>query len=552
MQIQSNPPETIPFQHKVLPYYHSFCLKLPYKERDPFDSESIRLDAHVVSPSGKHIIFPCFYDKEIDEKFPWNFRFQPNEKGKHTCVFKITFPKQGPETILSVVFESTQQNTSDFQFFGIDDYSLIYPDGTRKKGVGINFPWEEEPGRKRGILDYEYETFLPRLKAMGCNIVRMWSCPWNLGFIWNTANARKQQNRYNSLQLRKIDRVFETAMNCQIHMIWCLDYHGALKEISDYWGGNAFWKEHPYHESNGGPCTISETLFTDPKARQLYKDRLRYILARWGYGPALGIVEFWNEIDNAVEGDTHSIQFQKVIDWHKEMAAYMNELDPFHRPLTTSLSHTFSKELYSIQDLNFAQLHLYQQSDTIISNLQNAKQLYQKPVIVGEIGYDWRAPEAEQVKLFKDDLQLAIWRTLFFQTPLLPMAWWWELYNENDGLPILQNASKFADIVSALTNWEVEVSELINDEKFEIRAIIHSRHLLIWVLLKDQISSPRTINVPLESMKSEHFNGLSSVDTWIQSRPTRGSHFTTANLRGKQLEIALSDNASQYIFHFCK
>ena len=314
--------------------YESFEINLGKtpSHLDPFDSHQLRLDAHIVTPGARHLIIPCFYDDAHDATHPWHLRFLPVETGPHTLVFRAL--THGSELVFeeTLQFHSLENRQENFQFFKMEHNGMRYPDGRLRKGIGINFSWEEEPGRRRGKEDYAYETFLPILKSVGLNFVRMWSCPWNLGFIWHTP-SRKQKTphaRYHAARLLKIDSVFETALEAKIHLMWCLDYHGALKEKADYWGGNAFWPEHPYNRINGGSCDKAESLFTNETAKQAYRDRLRYIIARWGYSPSLAVIEFWNEIDNAIEGDTHPIDMQHIIQWHREI----------WQPISTSLTPT--------------------------------------------------------------------------------------------------------------------------------------------------------------------------------------------------------------------
>ena len=90
--------------------------------------------------------------------------------------------------------------------------------------------------------------------------------------------------------------------------------YGELKDGGFFNEGS--WVSNPYNARNGGPCASPDDFWTDERARTLYKQRLRYILARWGHSPQVFAWEFWNEVQPtpAVEA------------WTSEMAAFLKEL----------------------------------------------------------------------------------------------------------------------------------------------------------------------------------------------------------------------------------
>ena len=69
-------------------------------------------------------------------------------------------------------------------------------------------------------------------------------------------------------------------------------------------------------------------MLSHPQAREAYKKRLRYIVARWGYSPHIAAWQLWNEIDHGAQvlsavrdGDI------TVEQWHEEMSAYLQQID---------------------------------------------------------------------------------------------------------------------------------------------------------------------------------------------------------------------------------
>ncbi|KAF0095105.1 MAG: hypothetical protein E1N59_1151 [Puniceicoccaceae bacterium 5H] len=487
----------------------------PVDFSDPYDSRDIAVDWEVQTPMGEALRIPAFYDARLCPERPWQVRFTPRSAGAYQAMWVVrsggeVSHQSEPERF---VVEASRDGARGF-LRQVEGWGLRFENGERVRGVGINFAWEEEPGRRRGKLDYRYETFLPALKAAGATFFRTWSCPWNLPLIWNTPSPRHE--RYDLQAAAKLDAVVALSEGLGLCFMFCLDYHGALKLVEDYWGGNAFWPRHPYNRENGGTCTKPEDLFTDAAARHDYRDRLRYIVARWGYSPALGVFELWNEIDNAMEGDRQPIAEASIVDWHREMTAFLKKLDPYGRPVATSLSHTDIRALFSLEHIDFTQLHLYCRSEELLEQLERNRRNYGKPVIVGEFGYDWRAPEDPFAHLFNADLKLALWRALFSETPVLPLAWWWELHYENGGLPILKVAAEFAQLVAQRCNWEVAPVALPRVEGLELQAFASSEALYLWVRRLDA-SAPMMI--PLQELPTQPQRVLQFDLEAMQSQP---------------------------------
>jgi hypothetical protein len=65
-------------------------------------------------------------------------------------------------------------------------------------------------------------------------------------------------------------------------------------------------------------------------ARAFVRKRLRYNVARWGWAPHLAAWELWNEVDN-LDGFDPAANAA----WHREMARYLREIDPWHQGKAT-------------------------------------------------------------------------------------------------------------------------------------------------------------------------------------------------------------------------
>ena len=75
--------------------------------------------------------------------------------------------------------------------------------------------------------------------------------------------------------------------------MFCLGTYGEFTEGGYF--NEGCWVSNPYNAKNGGPCATPGRLLDQPaRPASLYKQRLRYLIARWGYSPQrlrLGVLE---------------------------------------------------------------------------------------------------------------------------------------------------------------------------------------------------------------------------------------------------------------------
>jgi hypothetical protein len=181
----------------------------------------------------------------------------------------------------------------------------------------------------------------------------------------------------------------------------------------------------------GGPVATPAEFFTSAAAKAMYKNRLRYIVARWGYSTGIAVWEFFNEVDNAMyNGETVIISHASVTQWHTEMSAYLKSIDPYDHVVSTSISHRQINGLFSVPDIDINQQHIYKFTGNIPGMLSN--NTTGKPFVIGEFGYewDWNIDFQTIASELDFDFKRGLWYGLFNPTPILPMSWWWEFFND--------------------------------------------------------------------------------------------------------------------------
>jgi hypothetical protein len=191
----------------------------------------------------------------------------------------------------------------------------------------------------------------------------------------------------------------------------------------------------------GGFLDLPEQFFIHPRARKLFQQRMRYLIARYAYSPRLFAWEFWNEV-----ALTDRFSSQVCTAWHKEMGDYVKALDPTGRLVTTSYHSRFDNEAFALRSQDIPQVHVYVGSyggDLIAWTVDYVKEqkAFGKPVLIGEYGLghtkDYFRVEADSTwPVDPDGLHIhnGMWAGLFSGSAGTAMSWWWDLYIHRNNL----------------------------------------------------------------------------------------------------------------------
>lgn len=414
---------------------------------NPYDQAEVMLDVLISEPDGQQLVLPAFFDP-LDIKSPWKARFTPMKAGLHQIAFRLTTGEtvqdfSGGELVVS--------ESSGDGFLRLGDYwSLRFDSGKPFRGIGENVGWEarawEDP-------KYTYDYLLPTLAENGANFFRTWMCAWNLPVSWPQVQGTDRYSNsgeyFNPEGIRRMDELMALCDSLDLYLMLAMDYHGALIP-----GGG--WQHNRYNRANGGPADSPADFFANEEARKMAKNKFRYLIARWGYSTHLAMWEFFNEIDNAVftptPHDSTLIPHALVTDWHREMSAYIKATDPYGHIVTTSVSHRKIDGLFELQDIDIVQEHIYKKTHLIPGLIYQHVKKYEKPFIWGEFGYEWDWNlDFEPIARESDyDYRRGLWYGLFSPTPVLPMTWWWEFFDERNMTPYFQAVRQINDQMLAI------------------------------------------------------------------------------------------------------
>jgi hypothetical protein len=431
-------PQIIPLTSPQLWQRLEFALSNVPSVGNPFDPDSIRLDAAFTFPSGRTLVVPAFwyqgYQRSLsggyEQDVPtgtggWRLRFTPPESGGYSL--SLTIQTNGQPSGGAVITNFTVPTSPPpprSGYVGIAPSRQYFQtgDGQPLRLIGENVAWGDNP------QTFSYDTWFSHMQSAGENYARIWMCPWEFG-IEDSASSRTNYSLGPAWQL---DYVLQLAEQRGIYLLLCLDYHGMFATQPDSWGGNNYWPENPYNVTNGGPCTVANDFFTNSTARWFYQKRLRYLVARYGYSQNLLAWELFNEIDN----DYSFLNSTNVAAWHGVMGGWLHTNDVFGHLVTTSLTGNSDRpEIWSLPQLDFAAYHSYNETapaSRLNTVAQSFLQRYRKPVMVGEFGTSsdgWNRTNDPYLRGWRQ----GIWGGALGGSAGTAMSWWWEnIDGEND------------------------------------------------------------------------------------------------------------------------
>jgi hypothetical protein len=261
---------------------------------------------------------------------------------------------------------------------------------------------------------------------------------WALGIEWEKPGVYRLDRAW------ELDYILEQCERLGIYVKLCLENFRRFDE-----GPN------PYDVRNGGPCKTVRDFFVKPEARELFKRRLRYIVARWSYSPAIMAWELWNEI-NCVDG--YGQYRSDVWAWTAEMCQYIRSIDPNRHLTVNSLGSSYLEdELWTLPEMDFVQMHGYygwsgydetRDMAGFIPTWLRKINKYGKPYLFAEFGIIREKPEPRELcDRDREGVHLhnGMWAAALSGAAGGAMLWWWDSYVHPMNLyPRLASLATFA------------------------------------------------------------------------------------------------------------
>ena len=414
-----------------------FDIQLKGNWENPYRQQEVTLDMMITAPDGSSLVLPCFHvEGESGEVSDWQARFTPRQCGTYSYTFiykeKGEVESAGCGGILKVV-PSEGQGMLNVN----DNWTLKFDNGDLFRGIGENICWESRANDDSKFFSdlheqadrYNYDYMLPLFADNGGNFIRVWMCGWNFPIDkkdhFNNIRYTATDKPINKSAVERLDHMFDLCENLGIKVMLCM---------------------------GAGEARTDENFFTSDEARAEHKNRLRYIIARWGYSTSLAMWEFFNEIDN-IQFRAHGrpIPHEAITSWHAEMAKYVKAVDPYVHIVTTSISHRDVVGMNDVPDMDINQKHIYNNTKDIPNTLHRYTAAHNKPYIIGECGYEW-----DWSKNFNDfadgmdwDFRKCSWYGLVNPTPVIPMSWWWEFFEDRGMMKYYKPVREISDMMLA-------------------------------------------------------------------------------------------------------
>jgi len=166
-------------------------------------------------------------------------------------------------------------------------------------------------------------------------------------------------------------------------------------ETQQYLRREQWWKAFTYNAANGGPVTSPADFFVNPQADEFFRQRLRYIVARWSYSPAVFSWQFWNEVSAC-----NDFQVKPAAAWHERMARYLRSIDPYHHIIHTNFGNLDGyQEVDGLPEMEIVSTNIYSRRDmgrTAVWGTRMLTDRYRKPYLLTEYGVGHRGGWVEE------------------------------------------------------------------------------------------------------------------------------------------------------------
>ena len=455
---------------------------------NPYDSDSIQISLKIWNQEHDTLDLTGFrytpYRLQGDEwvqngEATWQVRHTPVKAGTYNYQVWVQH-KNGSVKSEVYSFKAIDHEWDGFvkasknhRYFELQSGKTFFPSG-------INLAHPPHNGKP---LDYDY--FFKKMKENKMNFTRIWLTPqWGkhaIALEWTDKQYPSQKGalglrRINSEMAYLLDRIMESAQEHGIYIMLCLLDERELEAEKD-------WKENPYNIANGGPVADPMDFFSNNDAKSAFKNRLRYLIARYSAYPNLFAWELWNEFDHHRLIPDWDSQREKVGQWHSEMSRYIKMNDPWKHMVTTSVVGSKTDRLiWDYPEIDMVQAHSYVGKDHLAERSDDLYRLFlkeypEKPFFIGEMGTYWRGinkiNDAE-----KTGLHNGLWATTMGGHSGTGMWWWWYETDEADLWDEWKNLSIFTEGINLTASIKDSVSS--NHPQLKGKYTVSECQVWIW------------------------------------------------------------------------
>ncbi|RME67803.1 MAG: hypothetical protein D6781_12435, partial [Verrucomicrobia bacterium] len=417
---------------------------------DPYADE---VRGTVERPDGSVITVPAFFLHAGDDGARFAVRVFGRDPGMYRLV-GVERREAGDWRPLAFGAESDRERWVDAaarrRFVRVDPEhprSFAFEGGGAYVPIGGNLAWQP-PGTDP--VPY-YRKRFAAFAAGGLNWTRIWMAHWaGLNRDWLPGEATRRQPEPGTVDpgvAERWDAILEAAEQAGVYVQVVLQHHGPYSSRV-----NSNWAEHPWNVANGGFLEKPGDFFTSPRAREITKRKYRYIVARWGWCPAVLAWELFNEVHWTdplyIDHDESA-----VAAWHAEMAEWIRSLDTHGHMVTTSMDRVDSPVC---APMDYLQPHLYVPDAIAGARVIEPEVLAsRRPVFFGEFGDD-QARLSEAQKRAGVGLVPPVWSGLMGMLHLPAQQWYVDRLVESGRLGELAAVARFLDATGLAEREDLE------------------------------------------------------------------------------------------------
>jgi hypothetical protein len=405
-----------------------------------------------------------------DDMLKWRVRFAPTEVGFWYGTIKIYINGSFYTDIVGINFECVPSNEHGYLEVGVHNRQFRFSDdSTSFYAIGQNLTWPT-------TLKYLYfsnvltnssgqsyqvengtEEWLHTFKNLGDNGGNFARTVFYQGDNMDSPDGYdggqeiewEKLGDYQSRQhcMFVLDEVFDIAEQKGIFIMLTPNIQN---EFEDKWQWNPYRTLSAKNSNNPlKPTNVGwpEDFLTNATAKDYYKRKLRYIHARWGYGPHLGAYELVSEINNWTgyySGNLDETFNQKMFDWQWEMFLYQKGILGVKQLISTcyygTATHDESTEHSAFSFVDFTSMHGYankkHQSIERQKAFNDMLDAWNKPTNFGEMGMSnptettvngasvAEADPNDYEKCDGTEWHNALWATAFMEGYGAGLNWW--------------------------------------------------------------------------------------------------------------------------------
>lgn len=439
--------------------------RIPDRHVDPFDTNVVQVTGEFTAPDGSVAVVDGFYANDYYREVTtageritpqgvplWRVRYAPRQEGVYQYRLKVR--DAGGEAVWGPArFTATpalghgfvRVSARDPRFFEFTDGSYYFPLGHNIRSPfdtrhDAAFPWEQRFETGSAV----YSKYFKAMAENGEQTTELWFAPWSLGLEWDERwPGYHGVGQYNMRHAWELDRVLDEAALRGLQVNLVIHNHGQFSSFSD-----PEFVDNPFNADNGGYLQTPDGYFTDPRALEAFRKRVRYMVARWGYSRHVLAWQLWSELD-LVGAQKNFYRRPECVEWHRMMGRYLKEIDPNRHLVGTHVCSDFNNqnvEIISLPEMDHCPVDAYHGSRDpvqIVALMKATAQFnnpFQKPAQVTEYGGQWSASSLEHLRA---TLHAGTWSSVGLPLAGAPMLWWWMAIDEENLYPVYKGVAAY-------------------------------------------------------------------------------------------------------------